>query len=70
MVSCMECKHYKYWPATYWDPPESDCTKLESGEIPEEVIDTTYCNGESFRLDEDDPHYCPCFEFAPQPEDY
>ena len=71
MARCMECKHYRYWPATYWDPPESDCTMFDNpkAEIPEEAIDAMYCNGEDIS-DEEDPRYCPCFEYAPDPCDY
>ena len=61
MARCVDCKHYKHWPATYWEPADADCTKME--ELPEEVIDHIFCNGEEFE-DEDDPYYCPCYKLA------
>ena len=65
MANCRDCKHFRYWPATYWDPPESDCTMLDSGKIPEEIIDTVYCNGEEFN-EWDEEHSCPCYELVPE----
>lgn len=71
MARCTECKHYRYWPATYWEPDDSDCAMLDNpkAEIPEEVIDAMYCEGKDI-IDEDDPRYCPYFTPAPAEEDY
>ena len=64
-VTCSDCKWYKYYPGSYWDPDDAECNCPD--DIPDRIIDRVWCNGEKF--DTVEP-LCPGFELAPQPEDY
>ena len=70
MASCMKCKHFKYWPATYWEPSDIDCEMLDKmpGEL-EDVIEDIFCNGSSFDPT-DEEHSCPYYGEASIEDDY
>ena len=69
MVNCRDCRYFKYWPATYWEPSDADCEMLDSGRISEDVIDHVFCDGDDFDPF-DEEHGCPCYEPAPAEDDY
>lgn len=64
MFSCSDCRHYRYWPATFYEPSEAECKNCEN--ITEEEFDEYFCDGKEWNSS-----CCGCsgFELAPL-EDY
>ena len=64
MMGCSDCKHYRYWAATYWEPSDAECKNVDN--ITEEDFEKFFCDGKEWGSSE-----CACggFELAPL-EDY